>query len=81
MTGPLKADLFFFQMYFDSWNGRQRWHARPDDVVISTDASTKGAGAGGFAVVVEQSKVSLADGWRAGAGAGGPRTIPRSRRK
>ena len=44
MTGPMKTDLFFFQKYIDSWNGRQRWHARPDDVVISTDASRWSSG-------------------------------------
>ena len=73
ITGQMRADLRFWVRYFDVWNGRQQWHGRPDDVVIATDASTvgDGAGGGGFGVVVEKSCRQLAAGWCEGAGAWG----------
>ena len=70
VTRAMRDDMRFWVRYFDAWNGRQRWHARPDDVVVSTDASTTGSGAGGFAVFVEQATVQLGD-WCVGAGAVG----------
>ena len=69
ISKAMRGDLRFWVRYFDAWNGRQQWHARADDVVVSTDASTVGDGDGGFAVLVEQSAVRLSDGWCVGAGA------------